>query len=188
MGGGRSSSAAGSPSRQERPRERTSVVEPGSVDEPLVQGGRYVFDADDGFRVVFRPADRWRLLAAFVVTSLAIVGFTVAILLREPKFEPLAWGIAATGDFAVICALHIVRMGLAKGRIAVDAAEQRIFLPQGAEVAFDRLRSLKLTRRGGLAEIVLVHEEGLIRFGARPAAESELAAAAIARITGLPIN
>ncbi len=152
----------------------------------MVQGGRYAFAADDGFRVVFRPTNRGRGFALFALASLVIIGFTLRLLLREPRFDPLAWGIAGLLDFAAIFSLHIVRRALATGRLIVDGAEARIFLSGGAEVRFDRLRSLHVVRQGAIAHLCLLHEEGMIRVGPRPVDEIERAAAAVSRIVGLP--
>lgn len=165
----------------ESPKERELVA--GHVD----YRGQYIFEADEGFRVVFRPASRIFTWIGFYLVAGLVVAGTLRLLLAEPEFNPLAWGIAATADFALILALNIIRKNVAKGPLSVDGAERRILFYGGREVAFKRLRELRIVRSGDRAELVIVHEEGSLHLGKRPIPETERAAAAVARITELEL-
>jgi len=151
-------------------------------------GGRYVFEVDDGFRVVFHPAGRALPLVLFGVASILVVGFTLRLLLQEPEFNWLAWLIAALIDFTLVLAFHIARRHLSKGPLIVDGAERKILFHGGAEIAFDRLRALRVERVGDRASLSIEHEEGVVNLAPRPVAEVEIAAAAVARITELAID
>lgn len=147
------------------------------------RGGRYAFIGDEGFRAVFRPADRARLAAGFAVASLAVVGLTLRLLLQEPSFVPLAWGIASIVDVAAIWALHIVRKNLGRGDLVVDASEKRVFLGRGAELEFHALRSLRIDGD----TLVLVHDAGRLLVHLPPGEVGE-AAAVVSRLIELPID
>lgn len=149
--------------------------------------GRFAFAEDEGFRVVFRRADGAPAAVLAWTATAVVLAATVATLLQEPAFDGLAWMIAGIVDFALVYAIHAVRLGLAKGGISVDGAERRVFLPEGAELVFERLRCVSVRQAGARAELVLVHEGGELRFGERPAAEVEASAQAVARVAEVPL-
>lgn len=163
--------------------------DPTDVDAALLPSsfGRFAFAEDEGFRVVFRRADGTPALVAFWLATLAVLGVTLAALLREPEFNGLAWGIAGLIDFTAIYVFHALRKGASRGGLIVDGAERRVFLPQGAELTFERLRCVGVRALGERAELVLVHDAGEIAFGPRPAAEVELAATAVSRVAEVPL-
>lgn len=148
--------------------------------------GQFALALDDGFRVVFRRADGTGPLAAFWIASALVVAITLAALLGEPEFSPVAWGIAGLMDFAAIYVFHALRKGLSRGGLIVDGAERRVFLPQGAEMSFDDLREVVVVVDGAKGELILVHGTGAIAFGPRPLEEVRTAAAAVARVGEIP--
>lgn len=152
-----------------------------------VPRGRFALVEDEGFRVVFRRADVGAANAAALGAAALVVGLTLLALLREPEFNALAWMIAGLCDFAALYVIHALRTGLATGGISVDGAERRVFLPRGAELAFERLRHVAIEPHGAEAELVLFHDGGAIRFGRRPAAEVAVAARAVARVAEVPL-
>lgn len=150
--------------------------------------GRFAFDADEGFRVVFRRADRGSANALAWGATLLVVGATLASLLADEGAGAIAWMIAGLVDFAAIYVIFALRAGLSKGGVSVDGAERRVFLPEGAELAFERLRCVSVRQAGaGRAELVLVHDAGALAFGPRPADEVEQAAPAVARVAEIPL-
>ncbi|HEY0840558.1 MAG TPA: hypothetical protein VGD74_10270 [Vulgatibacter sp.] len=156
------------------------AADPGG--EAPVREGRYAFAGDEIFRAVFRSGDRAKLAAGFVVSSLAVVGLTLRVLLQEPSFVPLAWGIAGIVDVAAIWALHIVRKNLERGDLVVDASEKRVFLGRGAELSFHALRSLRIDGEA----LVLDHDSGILRLRLPPG-EAREAAVVVSRLIELPV-
>jgi len=160
---------------------------PDTHDDDLFElRGRFAFAEDEGFRVVFRRADGALAAALAWGASLAVVAATVALLLQEPAFNAIAWMIGGLIDFAALWVIHALRRGLAKGGVSVDGAERRIFLPEGAELVFERLTHLSVRPAGAEAELVVFFDGGALRFGERPAAEVERAAQAVERVAEIP--
>jgi hypothetical protein len=148
--------------------------------------GRFAYAEDEGFRVIFRRADG-ALPSAIAWTATAVVlAITAASLLQEPEFNGIAWMIGGLIDFAAIYVIHALRSGLSRGGLTVDGSERRIFLPEGAEVVFERLLHISVRPAGDGAELVIFHDTGELRFGVRPAAEVEVAAQAVARVGEIP--
>ena len=157
-------------------------------DEILLQlRGRFAFVEDEGFRVVFRRADGALARALAWGASVAVVAITVALLLQEAEFNRIAWMIGGLIDFAALWVIHALHRGLSKGGLSVDGAERRIFLPEGAELVFERLTHLAVRPAGASAELVIFFDGGALPFGDRPAAEVEKAARAVARVAEIPL-
>ncbi|WP_373045499.1 hypothetical protein [Vulgatibacter sp.] len=147
--------------------------------------GRFALAEDEGFRVVFRRADGALAAGLAWAATALVLGITLATLLQEGASNPVAWMIAGLVDFTLIYVAHALRRGLSRGGISVDGSERRIFLPEGAEIVFERLRCVSVRPAGARAELVVVHDTGVFGFGERPAAEVEVAAQAVARVTEL---
>ncbi len=147
--------------------------------------GRFAYAEDEGFRVVFRRADGALASGLAWGGTALVLAITVATLLQEDA-NGIAWMIGGLIDFAAIYAMHAVRVGLSRGGISVDGAERRIFLPEGAELVFERLHAVSVRPAGAEAELVIAHDGGELRFGLRPAAEVEVAAQAVARVAEVP--
>lgn len=149
--------------------------------------GRWALSADEGFRVIFRRADRGRAFAVFAVGTVLVVGGTLALLLGEP-FDPRAWVAALVVDAVLISVLGAARRMFTTGPFIVDGSEKRLFFPGGSDLEFRAIRGIRVRRAGPIAELSLVLDVEELRLGSRPAEEVERAAAAVARLTGAPVE
>lgn len=149
--------------------------------------GRWALTEDEGFRVVFRRADRGRAFAVYTVGSVVVVAGTIALLLREP-FSAGAIVAAVVVDAVLISVLRMGRRIFAPGPFIVDGSEKRFFFPGGADLEFRALQGIRVRRAGQFAELSLVLDVEELRLGPRPLAEVERAAAAVARLTGAPVE
>jgi hypothetical protein len=146
--------------------------------------GRFYFQVDEGFQVVFRSQrGRWIHLA-FPLASLAVVVAIFVLVLREGAPTALTWLVASLFALAAIVVLYLLRNAWDPGPVVVDGSMRRITLPRGAEVPFERVRGVA-TEVGGTRPLVRIHlEDGELLLWQRRQEDARRAGEAVARLIG----
>lgn len=146
-------------------------------------GGSFPFVVDEGFQVVFRSTrGRWVRIAS-ALASLLVAAFCLGLLLQEESPGKLAWLVASLFVLVASMVFFLVGRALDPGHVVVDGSLRTVELPKGAQLSFQRIRSI-CCREEGVLRLLL--DEGEIRLVQRGRAQAEEAGRAVSRLLGHP--